>query len=62
MQSAKKYQGYAARCHHEARAASDLDLKALLVEMAGEWERLTDQTKVGGNTTSSEPKVDNGVQ
>jgi hypothetical protein len=59
MQPAKKYQGYAARCLHEARTASDPELKELLVEMAEEWQSLINQAKVGGSTTSSEPKSDN---
>jgi hypothetical protein len=59
MQFAKKYEGYAVRCLHEARTVSDLELKALFVEMAEEWQRLINQAKVGGNTTNSEPKVDN---
>ena len=59
MQFAKKYQGYAVRCLHEASTVSDLELKALLVEMAEEWQRLINQEKVGGNTGSSEPKGDN---
>ena len=59
MQPAKKHRGYAARCLHEARTASDPELKELLVEMAEEWQSLTNQAKVGGSTTSSEPKSDN---
>ena len=59
MQFVKKYQGYAVRCLHEARAVSNLELKALLVEMAEEWQSLTNQAKVGESTTSLEPKSDN---
>jgi hypothetical protein len=45
MQSAKKYQRFAARCLEEARATTNSGLKTLLAEMAQEWQRLYEETK-----------------
>ena len=45
MHSAKQYQRYASRCLYEARITTDFKLKAFLVEMAQEWQRLADQAK-----------------
>ena len=53
MQSAKKYQGYVARCLHEARTTTDFKLKTLLIEMAQAWQRLADQAKVAGALTDT---------
>lgn len=53
MQSAKKYQRYAARCLQEARTTTDFKLKTFLVEMAQAWQRLADQVK----TTMAVPSV-----
>jgi hypothetical protein len=59
-QSARKYQRYAARCLQEARSTLDAKLKAFLVEMAQEWQRLADQAKVvsaGTQIPRSEPDL-----
>jgi hypothetical protein len=58
MQPARKYQRFSARCLQEARSTLDAKLKAFLVEMAQEWQRLADQAKVvsaGTQTPRSEP-------
>jgi hypothetical protein len=58
VHSAKQYQRYASRCLQEARIATDPKLKAFLVEMAQEWQRLADQAKTTAaahNAPSSEP-------
>jgi hypothetical protein len=47
MQRARKYQRFAARCLQEARTATDPRLKALLAEMAQEWQRLVEEAKGG---------------
>jgi hypothetical protein len=45
MQSAGKFQRFAARCLEEARATPNLRLKAFLAEMAQEWQRLVEEAK-----------------
>jgi len=45
MHSAKRYQRYASGCLQEARITTAFKLKAFLVEMAQEWQRLADQAK-----------------
>jgi hypothetical protein len=58
MRSAKQYQRYASRCLQEARSTNDFKLKAFLVEMAQEWQRLADQLKTTAavhKAPSSEP-------
>jgi len=45
MQRLRKYQEFAARCLEEARSTTDPRLKALLGEMAQEWQRLVDERK-----------------
>ena len=40
MQRLRKYQRFAARCLQEARATADPRLRALLADMAQEWQRL----------------------
>ncbi len=45
MHSVKQYQRYAARCLQEARTTTDSRLRAFLVEMAQEWQRLAEQAK-----------------
>jgi hypothetical protein len=58
VHSAKQYQRYASRCLQEARTTADAKLKAFLVEMAQEWQRLADQAKTTAavhKAPSSEP-------
>ena len=43
MPASKTYNRYAARCLEEARSASDQKLRAFLIEMAQEWQRLAQQ-------------------
>jgi hypothetical protein len=55
---AKQYQRYASRCLQEARTTIDAKLKAFLVEMAQEWQRLAEQAKTTSTAhgaPSSEP-------
>ncbi len=59
MQRTRKYQRFAARCLQEARATTDPRLKALLVEMAQEWQRLVDEAK-GEGQNSRGPEADRG--
>ena len=53
MQRLRKYQEFAARCLEEARSTTDPRLKALLGEMAQEWQRLVDERK--GNKSEHTP-------
>lgn len=41
----RKYQRFAARCLEQARATTDPRLKALLAEMAQEWQRLAEDVE-----------------
>jgi hypothetical protein len=45
MQRVGKYQRFAARCLEEARATTDPGLKALLAEMAQEWQRVAEDVR-----------------
>jgi len=45
MQRLRKYQEFAARCLQEARSTTDPRLKALLGEMAQEWQKLVEERK-----------------
>jgi len=47
MQRLRKYQEFAARCLQEARSTTDPRLKALLGEMAQEWQKLVEERKGG---------------
>ncbi len=61
MQRARKYQRFAARCLQEARATTEPRLKALLAEMAQEWQRLVDEAKGEMNRQNSRgPETDAG--
>jgi hypothetical protein len=56
--SAKKYQRFAALCLQQARSTADSKLKAFLIEMSQEWQRLAEQAKATAAvqpTSSSEP-------
>ena len=55
MPASKTYNRYAARCLEEARNAPDQKLKAFLIEMAHEWQRLAQQaTSIeGGRQTEA---------
>jgi hypothetical protein len=58
VRSAKMYQRYAALCLQEARSTTDARLKAFLIEMSQEWQRLADQAKTTAalqQARSSEP-------
>ncbi len=61
MQRLRKYQRFAARCLQEARAITDPGLKALLAEMAQEWQRLADEAKGAKNEQPfRSPEADRG--
>jgi hypothetical protein len=47
MQHTRKYQRFAARCLQEARATTDPRLKALLAEMAQEWQKFVEEARDG---------------
>lgn len=46
MRTSKTYERYSMLCLDEARKASDSKQRALLVEMAQEWQRLAQQTRI----------------
>ncbi len=61
MQRARMYQRFVARCLQEARATTDPRLKAILAEMAQEWQRLVEEQR--GETSRQNrrsPETDRG--
>jgi hypothetical protein len=62
MAATKDYQRYAARCLETARETSDRKLKAFLIEMAQEWQRLAQQAKgiKAGWTDTANAEPDRG--
>jgi hypothetical protein len=47
MQGPRKYQRFATLCLQEARTTTDPRLRALLGEMAQEWQKLAEEAKAG---------------
>jgi hypothetical protein len=61
MQRARKYQRFAAKCLQKARTTTDPRLKALLAEMAQEWQRLAEEAKSGySDQHTRSPEIDPG--
>jgi hypothetical protein len=57
---ARKYQRFAMRCLQEAGATTDPRLKALLAEMAQEWQRLAEEANRKSEQHFRNPEADPG--